>query len=89
MIDYILDHFDFEKVHRAMVALDWEWASCDGVPEISDLRRCARRLLREADEGAYRRVAAGGFVAEKSHGFLTLHFEIDSVDGSDYDDAAD
>jgi len=49
-IDSILDNFDFERVHKAMTALDWEWASTDGVPEIPDLRQKARELLKDVSK---------------------------------------
>lgn len=54
LIDYIIDEFDFEKVHKAMIALDWMWAiqtpSQDGplklqVPTLTSLKDFARHLL--------------------------------------------
>lgn len=47
-IEDILDEFDFHKVQKAMEALNWTWATSDGVPTIGELRRCARRLLNYA-----------------------------------------
>lgn len=50
MRDNILDNFEFEKVHKAMVALDWGWGSLGGerrVPEVSELKIEARKLLTE------------------------------------------
>jgi hypothetical protein len=50
MRDNILDNFDFDKVHKAMVALDWGWGSLGDdrrVPEVSELKREARRLLTD------------------------------------------
>jgi hypothetical protein len=53
-IDEVMDNFDWEKVHRVMQAIDWKWYHADGeivTPSISDLRRTARRLLRNVVEG--------------------------------------
>lgn len=47
-IENILDEFDFYRVQKAMDALDWVWASSGGVPDIGELRRCARRLFEYA-----------------------------------------
>jgi len=49
MIDKILDEFNFARVHKAMVALDWKWAGCENkIPSIESLRNEAHRLLRGA-----------------------------------------
>jgi hypothetical protein len=46
--DEILDNFDFEKVHRVMKLLNWEWmVSVGGVPEIQDLKAEVRARLKE------------------------------------------
>lgn len=51
----ILDCFDFKKTHELMVYLKWPWIMAldvdeNGVPEIWEIRRTARRLLREVGE---------------------------------------
>ena len=43
-IEVILDEFNFEKVHKAMEALNWTWYG-RGVPKIGTLRRSAKELL--------------------------------------------
>ena len=50
MIDEIMDEFNFAKVHKTMVALDWKWAvtSNNKVPTMDELRKEAERLLRDA-----------------------------------------
>ena len=50
MIDEIMDEFNFARVHKAMVALDWKWAvtSNNNVPTMDELRKEAERLLRDA-----------------------------------------
>lgn len=45
-IDYILDHFDFERVHKVMTFLDWKWHDYDEI-SIGDLRQYARKLIKE------------------------------------------
>jgi len=44
-IEEIMDNFDFEKVHKVMTYLNWEWHH-EGVPEISKLKRTAREDLK-------------------------------------------
>jgi hypothetical protein len=62
-IDEIMDWFDFEKVAKAMEALDWSWASsCEKTPTPPELRVRARGLLKEAVAKKGRR-ATGGFWA--------------------------
>lgn len=46
-IDEIMDWFDFEKVHRVMVSLNWKWVSFGG-PSIQEIRVFARKLLYTA-----------------------------------------
>ena len=47
-IDYILDTFNFERVHVAMTALDWWWTDPCEVPTIARLKQCAKHLLNTA-----------------------------------------
>jgi hypothetical protein len=71
-IDEIMDRFDFDRVHKAMVALNWKWvgAGTSEVPSKYDLKRQARRLLNGAyetmcqeDSDGRGYLATGGFVA--------------------------
>jgi len=86
-IDYIMDNFDFSRVHKAMKALNWKWAGANyEVPEESDLRSTARRLLEDVavmDIGYW--IATGGFVASKEEDedghYLTLMFRITETRG--------
>lgn len=82
-INVILDRFDFDRVHRAMVALNWTWSETeegrDRVPTKPDLRRTARQQLRLMD-GRYDYCSSGGFVARRDEdGSLSLEFVIESV----------
>jgi hypothetical protein len=81
MIDEILDEFNFERVHKVMVALDWTWSGTDGVPTIADLRRMARSLLKQVVESkGIHSVGSGGFTAYMHYGILGLRFEISSYE---------
>ncbi len=80
MADEIMDEFDFDKVHRCMVALNWTWHDCAGVPEKSELRRACRGWLRNAIAG--RAGASGGFSVriDREEGSLTLQFIVEAWD---------
>jgi len=85
-VDEVLDHFDFEKVHKAMEALDWHWlSSTNGVPTIPELRQNARELLWDAVENSC--AGTGGFTAiYNEYGDLILRFcidEFESVEGNE------
>lgn len=81
MIDEILDEFDFEKVHRVMVALDWRYNGHEQVPSIGDLRRTARSLLKQVVESkGLHSVGTGGLTAYMHHGLLGLRFEVSSYE---------
>lgn len=51
MINEVLAWFDFNKVHTAMVALNWTWAG-EGIPDIQDLRETAMERMNNAIEQA-------------------------------------
>jgi hypothetical protein len=76
ILDEILDEFDFEKVHKVMVALNWTWHSNDGVPSIGDLRRAARELLNDLVRGEFRCVGTKGFYAYMENGLIGLRFQV-------------
>lgn len=76
LIDEILDEFDFGYVHKAMVALNWEWHSIDGVPTVGDLRRKARELLNDLKNSKNVVVGTGGFYAYRDGAFMGLRFEV-------------
>jgi hypothetical protein len=79
MIDEILDEFDFEKAHKVMVAIDWQWQYSSQLPSVEDLRRHARSLLRVVIEGKGIRYArTNGFTAYKENGIVGLRFEVSS-----------
>lgn len=53
-IDTIMDCFNFEKCHEVMTFLNWKWHDTNGVPEVYELRRHARRMIRDAVENTVR-----------------------------------
>jgi hypothetical protein len=81
-IDSIIDNFKFEKVHKAMEALDWKWHLPGkeelSVPSVADLIRTSRYLLSKVATGPERVWSTGGLLAERyEDGGLSLLFYID------------
>lgn len=64
----IMERFDFQRVHRAMTALDWEWITRHGrrVPSIVELQETAQGLLREVANGNTDQTSTGGLQARVS-----------------------
>jgi hypothetical protein len=71
-VEDILDSFDFAKVKSVMEFLDWHWFDAEnGVPNISELRKKARKLLNDVrfnvvyskEFNATSTIATGGFQA--------------------------
>jgi hypothetical protein len=64
-INDLINEFDFQRVHIAMTALDWQWMSTEDnghkVPSIAKLKAMARHLLRESINNKV--VGSGGFHA--------------------------
>jgi len=95
-IDYIMDNFNFERVHVAMTALDWTWVDYSdisklSVPTVSMLRKAARRLLNSAADGQIT-TASGGFQAKywppegEDEAMLVLSFVLAECNSEYYDD---
>ena len=86
IIDDIIDNFDFEKVHKVMEFLNWQYwdDSVKGqhVPDIHELRAAARRrikdALREIEKTNQLRMTydSGGFVA-------TVEIDPDNIENED------
>jgi len=72
-IEYIIQNFDFHKVHKVMEIVDWQWAE-NGVPTIDELRKQARELLEDVREKGYAYIRCGGFAATNDG----LIFELES-----------
>lgn len=72
-VEGVLQHFDFDKVHTVMKALDWKWcSSCHGAPAVPSIQQLVLRasgLLQDAYHGVQETstryvISCGGFVAE-------------------------
>ena len=97
-IQEIMKSFDFERVHKTMLSLDWHWASSTGLrtPTIDELKNSAKELLsiilQNCDGKSYS-VSCGGFTVHfnKYYSKLDGHrFSLDlsfSVETTDYEDA--
>lgn len=80
-INFIMDSFDFEKVHKYMKLDDWKWGIINAIPTVEELKSTARNLLvsiKNEESGYY--VSTGGFTAMKCYDSLRLMFSIDDVD---------
>lgn len=92
MINEVMDKFNFERVHLAMKALNWEWIDLNtnqmSVPSITQLRKAARKLLNKAT--SHHCVGSGGFEAkyyppvDDDPEYFTLKFVLHEADS--YDD---
>ena len=63
-IDEIMDTFDFDKVKKTMDIFKWEWSGSNGVPEDYEIRKSARKLMKnliDFENGGT--TACGGFRA--------------------------
>lgn len=66
VIDKIIEDFNFGKVHRVMLALNWRWATTNGVPSIDNLMTRAQEILCDVSKmGTDCSIETGGFKATK------------------------
>jgi len=98
----IMDNFDFHQVHKVMEFLNWTWFDIiengeNCVPDVSDIRKKARYLLRQAGDRLLNDkdnlpdfgVATGGLRAKAYRDvelgivFFKLTFEVESWDNFD------
>jgi hypothetical protein len=81
-IDNIMDWFDFEKVHRTMKALRWEWIGAEEkIPCQGEIREKARQLLTDAIQSETS-IGSGGLQVtyDPIEGFLKLEFVVSEWD---------
>ena len=92
-IKYILDSFDFDKVHNIMTILDWKWyCKSDNVvgtglyvPSINEMKRTVSGLLNDmckpdVNYGDY--TATGGFKVTMRNDYLELEFILEECSSS-------
>lgn len=79
-IKNILEEFDFERVKKAMKALNWKYWTSDFkeyIPDIQELKNTAQRCLEHAIK--HQLSETGGFLAVHSGGVLNLYFVIEDT----------
>jgi len=91
-IDYVMDHFDFEKVHKVMTLLDWKWAGYDDELTIGDIRRFARGQIKDCLKCLFKynekefTIECGGFVTNIYDSgdkiYISLRFSVTSWDNN-------
>lgn len=87
-INYVMDHFDYERVRKTMEALNWRWINAEfQIPTVPELREATRKLLVRAINTAHRDqkqvvMATGGFVVtvDPSEDFVSLAFTVEQAD---------
>ena len=85
-IENILEYFDFERVKKAMKALNWKYCTSDFkeyIPDIQELKNTAQRCLEHAIK--HQLSETGGFLAVHSGGVLNLYFVIEDTLHNFYD----
>lgn len=79
-INAVMEEIDFEKIHKAMMALNWEWWN-QGVPSIEALKKQAYDLLEDAWEHECSTGTGGFWVeyegeTEEDYPLLKLSFQV-------------
>ena len=85
-IENILESFDFERVKKAMKALNWKYCTSDFkeyFPNIQELKNTAQYCLEHAIK--HQLSETGGFLAVHSGGVLNLYFVIEDTLHNFYD----
>ena len=81
-VDNIMDWFDFDKVHKTMRALRWEWVGAEEkIPCQGEIRERARQLLTDAIQSEMS-IGSGGLQVTyiPGEGFLKLEFIVSEWD---------
>jgi len=76
-IDDIMDNFPFARIQAMMEADGWTWGSRPHLPDESELRQTARRLLRSLADEELSHAGTGGYTAIKTDGVLALYWGVD------------
>lgn len=81
MVAAVMEDFDFDRVHRIMVNLDWKWDIGDGemtIPSTYRMKKKAEGLLTNVashyGENENYSCGSGGFMAYLDETTLTLQF---------------
>lgn len=85
--DEIIKHFDFEKVHKTMVTLNWTWQDSPEPPTIGELVLTAQELLTDLVEKNHTAIGTGGFMAYRNETAdertIGLRFDVTDMEVSD------
>lgn len=75
-IKAVIDQFDFVKVRKMMVAVNWTWRELYYSPSIEEMKKEAERLLAMVfdSERSDAWISCGGFTASKRKELLILQF---------------
>lgn len=85
-IENILESFDFERVKKAMKALNWKYRTSDFkeyIPDIQELKKTAKECLEHAIKCNFSET--GGFLATHEFGVLNLYFVLEETMHDFYD----
>jgi hypothetical protein len=88
-IEYIIETFNFDRVHVAMTAVDWKWRNPHEVPTIARLKQRAQILLETAHKEQIT-IATGGLQAKyhpsikDSDPILSLSFVLTETNSEDF-----
>lgn len=84
-IHKLIIDFDFEKVHTAMTAVNWQWKINENetrVPTVTELQNEAIRLIKDATKSGWTH-RTGGFMAgwdrQEDELFLQFIFEVSTA----------
>lgn len=80
----IESEFDWEKVHKTMKTLNWEWSGGDfkndpGVPNIRELKQLAKSHIKAVFDTKDGYFTSGGLRAEKDNEGIHLYFVLESA----------
>jgi len=84
---------DFERIHKAMLALDWRWGLPGRIPSVEELQNEVYSRLDGVEiaavEGKYHRHDCGGFVVEYDDEEETVTIEFKLAGATAFEDGTD
>ncbi len=75
-LDALLEKFDFQKVHKVMTLLDWQWSG-QGVPSVENMKSTVSYLFSILDRENKSDASTGGFKLERHRDKLVLTFQLE------------
>jgi hypothetical protein len=78
-IEDLISRFNFKKVYKIMVVLDWYWYGSEEIPTVENMKKTVRELYRSFKDDSVELSATGGFTlskrtSEEGHNYLELEF---------------